>query len=315
MLSMNADAFLEAPRAPRAPVQAALYESHYLTAADPAGGRAVWLRYTSDKRAGEPPRGSLWCTFFTPERPPVARRTADPKILPAPGPGEWAQIDGGAIGRAAARGELEDCSWSLSWQAHTPPLPYLPARRLYDRRLPRSNGAAIVPDATFAGRLEAAGETVDLAGWRGMIGHNWGADHADRWIWLHGCWLGARDSGRWVDLILARVSVGPWLSPWLPAGALELDGRRRLIRATAARGLRVRIDGERLDLELPRVDGGGLRIRTESPRQRTVEWDYPTPTGGVRQVRHCSIATARLALGDAPDLEIADDFAVEVGGL
>ena len=123
----------------------------------------MWLRYTSDKRAGEPPRGSLWCTFFTLGTAP-RWRAAPPtrRLLPAPGPGEWARIDGGSIGPDGARGELEDCAWSVSWQAHAAPLPYLPARLLYDRRLPRSNGAAIVPDATFGGRLEVAGDAVDL---------------------------------------------------------------------------------------------------------------------------------------------------------
>jgi hypothetical protein len=306
-------AFLQAPRAPRAPTRAPLYESHYLTAVDPAGGRAVWLRYTSDKRRGELPRGSLWCTFFSSTGPPVARRTADPQVLPAPGPREWAQIDGSSIGPDGAHGKLEDCAWSVSWQAHAAPLPYLPARLLYDRRLPRSNGAAIAPDATFGGRLEVAGDVVDLSGWRGMIGHNWGSDHADRWIWLHAAGLGAGDPGGWLDLILARVSVGPWLSPWLPSGALLLDGTRRLIRATAARGLRVQIDGERLELELPRVPGGGLRVRAGSPADHTVEWDYPTPGGAVRQVRHCSIATARVTLGTAEAFQGTSGVSVEVG--
>jgi hypothetical protein len=311
---MDATLFLQAPRAPGAPRPAPLYESHYLTAADPEGGRAVWLRYTSDKPAGQPPRGRLWCTVFTAGAPPVARRTADPGILRGPAPGDWAQIDGAAIGPAGARGTLEDCSWAVCWRARARPLPYLPSRRLYDRQLPRSNGAAIVPDATFDGRLEVAGETLDLAGWRGMVGHNWGADHADRWIWLHAPGLGARDPDGWLDLILARVALGPWLSPWLPAGALQLDGRQRLIRATAARGLRVQIEGERLEIELPRLAGGGLRVRADSPAQRTAEWDYPTPGGAVRRVRHCSIATARLTLGPAGESEVTSAFAVEIGG-
>jgi hypothetical protein len=202
----------------------------------------------------------------------------------------------------------------VSWQARAAPLPYLPARVLYDRRLPRSNGAAIVPDATFDGRLEVAGEGVDLAGWRGMVGHNWGADHADRWIWLHAPGLGARDPDGWLDLILARVALGPWLSPWLPAGALRLDGRRSLIGATAARGLRVEIDGEKLEVDFPRLTGGGLQVRAHSPARQTAEWDYPTPGGAVRQVRHCSIATARLTLGASGESEVTSAFAVEIGG-
>ena len=55
---------LAVARAPLAPPGAPLYESHYVTAAAPGGGRALWLRYTAHKERGEPPRGSLWCTLF-----------------------------------------------------------------------------------------------------------------------------------------------------------------------------------------------------------------------------------------------------------
>ena len=55
---------LASPRAPAAPLGAALYESHYLTAAAPAGGRALWLRFTALKRPGEPAHLTTWLTFF-----------------------------------------------------------------------------------------------------------------------------------------------------------------------------------------------------------------------------------------------------------
>ena len=38
---------LATPRAPAAPLGAARDESHYLTATDPAGERALWLRHTA----------------------------------------------------------------------------------------------------------------------------------------------------------------------------------------------------------------------------------------------------------------------------
>jgi hypothetical protein len=308
------DAFsLEAPRAPKAPLTAPLYESHYLTAADPAGDRAVWIRYTSEKRPGEAPRGSLWCTYFGGNASPVARRTADARPLPEPEAGGWARIDGAEIGPAGASGELADCRWSVSWSAAAEPLPYLPATLLYDQRVPRSNGAALVPDATFDGTLTVAGATVAMTGWRGMVGHNWGSDHADRWVWLHTSGLGSRDPAGWLDLILARVRVGRWLTPWLPAGALQIDGRRHPIRATAARGLHLRIDGPRLELEIPRLEGGGLRVEADSPAERTATWDYPTPSGAVRDVRNCSVASARLVLGTSGACAIDGTLAVEIG--
>lgn len=316
---------LDLPRAPVATRGRQLYESHYLTAIDPGGGRAVWLRYTAHKEAGEPARGQLWCTVFgltgapsaddtamapappaapaapaaststthrsTETRPALmpapaaatlARRTRSAEVLPTPPAGTWAQIDDATIAPGRAWGALEDCEWAIAWRGpeNTPATPgdalggahdasstsgmgtpasrtsglgtrpaspssaelaYLP-RWLYDRRLPRSNGAALVPDAVFAGYLDVADQRIEIDGWRGMVGHNWGRDHADRWIWVHATGLGRRDPHGWLDMVLARVRLGPVLSPWLPAGGVMLDGRlRRIAPGPGIRGLRVRV--------------------------------------------------------------------------
>ena len=305
---------LDAPRAPNAAIGARLYESHYLTAAAPEGGRAVWLRYTSSKEAGQSPRGMLWFTVFDGAATPLRRRTATPGALVTPPSGAWAEIDGAVIAPGRAQGALEDCRWALTWTGGSTALAYLPSERLYDRRLPRSGGAALVPSATFSGHLEAGAESIDLNGWRGMIGHNWGSDHADRWIWVHVTGLGRRDPEGWLDMVLARMRLGPLLSPWLPAGALVLDGRvRRISAGPGARGLRVELGAETLEVSLPHMPGGGLALATNSPAVSTVRWDYAGPGGGGREVRNCSISSARMTVGGAPAFELGGTVAVEIG--
>jgi hypothetical protein len=317
---LGVTARLDAPRAPFTAAGARLYESHYLTVVHPRGGRALWLRYAALKAPGEPARGTLWCTFFDAATPvgtaarPIARRTAAPQQLDAPRRGIWAEIDGAAIAPGHAEGALEDCRWSLVWQPQQPPLPYLPSLRLYDRRLPRSNGAAVAPTARFMGEAEIAGTHHDLSGWRGMVGHNWGSDHPDRWIWLHAFGLGPRDPDGWLDLVLARVRIGPLLTPWLPAGAVCVDGTQRRVGARAARGIRVEHADERVALAIPRVGGGGLCLRAESPAAHTARWDYASPDGGGREVSNCSIATATIRLGASPEFVVDRAFAVEIGG-
>jgi hypothetical protein len=312
---MASRARLDVARAPLAPAGARLYESHYVTAVAPGAGRAVWLRYTAHKERGERPRGSLWCTVFAAGGPLVARRTPAPAPLAPPPAGAWAQIDGAVIAPGRAAGTLGDCDWSLAWSADALPLPYLPSAWLYDRPLPRSNGVALVPSATFSGHLAVGDERLDLGGWRGMVGHNWGADHPDRWIWLHATGLGERDPGGWLDVVLARVRLGPLLSPWMATGALRLDGRLHRVRpGPAARGLRVEIAPEALQLVLPHACGGGLAVAASAPAASTVRWDYASPGGGGRQVRNCSIASARITVGAAPAFEVRAACAVEVGG-
>ena len=34
--------------------------------------------------------------------------------------------------------------------------------------------------------VEVGGERIEVRDWRGMIGHNWGAEHAERWVWIQG---------------------------------------------------------------------------------------------------------------------------------
>lgn len=38
--------------------------------------------------------------------------------------------------------------------------------------------------------------------------HNWGTEHAERWIWLH-CTGFEGDGDAWLDVVLARLRVGP----------------------------------------------------------------------------------------------------------
>ena len=74
-----------------------------------------------------------------------------------------------------------------------------------------------------------------LDGWPGMAGHNWGAQHAETWLWLHGiAFAGA--AGAWLDLAVGRVRVAGRTTPWIANGALELDGRRHVLGGLRARG-------------------------------------------------------------------------------
>jgi hypothetical protein len=111
--------------------------------------------------------------------------------------------------------------------------------------------------------------------------------------------------------VLARVRLGPVLSPWLPAGALALDGGLRTLRIGAAvRGLRVEVNGESLVVATRQ-----LEIRATSPAPHTVTWDYASPGGGGggREVRNCSIASATVRAGDGAAFELRERVAVELG--
>jgi hypothetical protein len=272
----------------RAPFRDGLYESHYLTATDPAGGRALWLRQTA--LHGRP---SVWATWFDPE--PHAQRLELQEPLSTL---DWPSCSIASMTSTSARGELGGTGWDLTWEPQAPVLPYLPAPWLYDKALPRSNGAAVVPHALVHGRY---GET-SLDGWHGVVGHNWGREHADQWCWLH-----AALPGGWLDLVLVRVRVGPLLTPWIAGGGVHVDGSLRRTRPG-----KVRLDhrGDRTVTQVPLQHG---QVTVDVSGAHHVTWDYESPHGPGRVVRNCSVADATVTLDDGRTWQLRGTVAVEHG--
>ena len=316
---------LAAPRAPAAPPGAALYESHYLTAAAPAGGRALWLRFTALKRPGEPAHLTTWLTFFDASAgSPRAQRVTAPEPLGDPG-AAWGRSSLGEIGPSGTRGEMgEDvgadpspraarAAWDLRWEPRAGEVAYLPARWLYDRAVPRSNGAALVPAASATGTLVLDGDEVTLDGWETMVGHNWGSEHAHQWCWIHAGGLG-EDGRGWLDLALVRIRIGPLITPWVASGAIDVDGRRfapvPLRRVTCERA------GEHTTVRVSVSGGAAVAVELTAPRNDTVTWDYASPRGPGRAVDNCCVADARIALqaaGGSRSLVVTGSAAVEHG--
>jgi hypothetical protein len=271
-------------RFPAVPAGDGHYESFYVKAAHPSEPRAVWIRHTIFKAPGGRPVGSLWCTLFDAswERP-VAFKTSIPE--PDVPVGEYVRIGGAAF----APGVVAGPHWSLTFEGGAESFPYLPRSWMYTAKLPRTKAESLYPAARFSGEVSLGGRAVSLDGWPGMIGHNWGAEHAERWIWLHGAGL---------DAILGRVRVGRWTLPWLGNGFVELDGvRHRIGGLERARSTHVDEQVDRLRFSLKGAGGLVVDGELEAPRPTLVGWVYSDPGGGSHNVVHSSIADLRLTVG------------------
>src|SRR5215212_9217872 len=216
-------------RFPAAAPKAGHYESIYLKACHPAQPLGVWIRYTVHKRPGAEPTGSLWFTLFDAGSDgPYAVKQTWPR--PAAGGGRWLSVGEAAIGPGQASGsavaEGRQVSWELRFEAPERPLFHLPGGWMYGAPVPRTKLLSPAPAARFDGRLNAGGRDLELSGWRGMIGHNWGSQHAERWIWLHGLGFDGASDADWLDAALGRVKLGPLTTPWIANGALRLDVER-----------------------------------------------------------------------------------------
>jgi hypothetical protein len=165
----------------------------------------------------------------------------------------------------------------------------------------------------FTGSLEAGGTRTEVAGWRGMVGHNWGAEHAERWVWLHGVAF-AEAPDAWLDVAIGRVRVGRALTPWIANGALAIDGRRHRLGGLR----RPQVDAQPAALAA-RLPGAGVTVTVSAraPEGQTVAFRYADPGGGEHVALNCSIAELHLRVErpGRPALELATAFggAYELG--
>ena len=284
----------------RFPALAAGYESYYLRACHPDGGLGVWIRYTVACRPGLPPTGSLWCTLFE-ESGPTATKVTGPDVSAA----DWIRIAGAHLGPGVATGRANDAEWDLRFTG-AEELAHLPARWLYRAPLPRTKPVSVHPVARFDGRLRVGGREITLAGWPGMVGHNWGSQHAERWIWLHGMAFDGAGESTWLDLTFGRILVAGRLTPWVANGAICVDGTRaRLGGLSRAHRPRVSEAADRLEFAVP---GREIVVagRVSAPRERIVGWVYADPDGSVHHTANCSIAdlAIRVARPDRAPLDL-----------
>lgn len=279
---------------PSAPEKAGMYESFYLRAVAPEEPVGAWVRCTVHKRPGErSPRGSVWLTVFDARegRPWMHKVTSE--LLSAPADA-WIAIDGSRLGDGYAEGECGGARWSLKIRAQEPELAHLPSGWMYRAPLPRTKLTSPSPSARFEGTIEVPdGRTLTVDGWRGMVGHNWGAEHAERWIWLHGVGF-AQDESAWLDVALGRIEVAGRLTPWVANGALGIAGERYRIGGLTARGLRVRENTEGCSLSMPGPRGLRIEAKVAVPEASSAGWRYADPDGGEHEVANCSVARVEL---------------------
>jgi hypothetical protein len=291
------------PMFPSAPARKGMYESFYLRAVSPREPVSVWIRHTVNKPPGERARGSVWCTVFDGARGRPFMHKLSSDALSVPG-GGWIEVghpggpaQGATMSADSASGACGAAQWSLRVAAHERELRHLPREWLYRATLPRTKLTSPAPAASFDGELRLAGDReIALDDWRGMVGHNWGAEHAERWIWLHGVGFEQAPEA-WLDVALGRVKIAGRMTPWVANGALSIAGRRLRIGGLGARGLHVAESPQGCALQLPGQGGLTVEARVEVPAGTAAGWHYADPHGGAgHDVVNCSIAALALTV-------------------
>jgi len=260
------------------------YESFYVRAVDPDGARSVWLRHTVLQAPGGPPIGSTWLTIFDAAVPaPLAYKASEAD----PSTDGWLKVGDSVFGPSGVHGAAGPAEWDLDWHGDEPVLRHLPKSFMYSAPLPKTKLESPHPFVKVSGRVTINNTTVTLDGWPGMVGHNWGAQHAERWIWLHGTLFEDRP-GDWLDIALGRIRMGRVLTPWVANGVISLNGERLRIGGIATLP-HVHEQPSALELRVGGPDAS-LRLTAHSRRDQVAVWRYSDPDGHEHHVANCSIA-------------------------
>src|SRR5580704_802984 len=284
------------------------YESWFVSAGDPVSPQALWIRHTRHRPRQGPESFALWCAVIDPDpgQPPAMVKQVFSAFPPgaAGGPGRFRGQ--AALGQRTAR-------WDLAITGGQPPLRPLRPPILYRAPLPRTKLEATVPDGQVTGMLDIGGREVSVSGWRGTAGHNWGSEHADSWVWLHAADFVTVPQA-WLDLVLARIRVGPARSPWTAMGALCLGGERILLgglgrrpRADARPGrltASIPSPGARLQLSVTTDDYAAAPTGTAPGRAFPESCRNRCPRAEPRARRQTSLVTPSRASRFVPIFEL-----------
>ena len=303
------------------PSGAGHYESFYIKACRPGGGEALWIRHTVHKRPDEEPTASLWLTQFdADESSPRATKATYPATDLSVPTGAYIKVGDAILDESAARGSIAEdnlaASWDLTFTDEHEAFHHLPYERMYRGKLPRTKLLSPYPGARFSGTAKVGDKEISLDGWPGMIGHNWGAEHAERWIWIHAADLGG-NKGDYLDVAAGRIKLGPWTTPWIGNGVIVLDGEQyRLGGLDRIYGLNLDEVENGLEFEVP---GKGINAKGKisAPAKDFVGWVYADPRGPEHNVINCSIADLELKVERAGErharLEVPGGAAYELG--
>jgi hypothetical protein len=303
-----------------------LVEAWFFKAVAPDAERAFWLRALV--LTGADARAEAWAIAFDhrargrrhlalKHRLPLDRATFGPSglaidwALPS---GEGMHVEEGALHGLVAHGE-QRIRFALRFDGEARPFLPLPSERLYDARAWRSKSATPYPDLRFDGEIEVNGERWEVAGWRGMQGHNWQRQQPELWAWCH-CNQWEDGEEVVVEAVSGRLRVGPVLLPALTSVAVRFRGEDYLFTRPLVVA-RARCDvGLRRYSFSARSDRASIHGLAEAVADDFVGLSYPSPDGAVTHCLNAKLARARIRFepkgGDAVDFR-SRAAALEIG--
>ena len=167
---------------------------------------------------------------------------------------------------------------------------------MYRTRLPKTKSWSPYPTARFTGTVTIGDESLELVGWPGMIGHNWGAEQAERWVWIQASGLNGNE-GDYVDIAAGRIKVGGWTTPWVANGRVVIEGEPYRWAVSWTCGTEIAEAPTSCEFTIP-GKGVNLKGRVGAPAKDFVAWIYADPVKPAQQRR--TLASAPASARRAP---------------
>ena len=207
-----------------AATETGIYESNYLKGNAPDGSGAFWLKHnvlSPPEEAAMPAVAEFWCVLWLADedwRPRVWKRVVDLDEVELAT--DRVAIDAQVISLEPDRavgamlGE-PDVAWDLAITDELPPLHHLASEWMYEKPFPRKKVVTGSPRAIFDGVFDLGERRVAVDGWVGHRNHNWGTEHAERYVY-GSCNIWDDDADLTVEGFTVKVRLaGPVRSPWL----------------------------------------------------------------------------------------------------
>jgi len=204
-------------------------ESHFLKLNDAEGRCALWLKATILRRLGAPAVAEGWAVAFDRQAGHVAVKQVVPFASTVFSPQtldiRFAEVRFEPWStRGALSSEGQRIEWSLTFEGQAAAFVPLP-ERLYRDRLGTSKLVTPHPDLRFTGSYRVGDRRVEVDGWRGMQGHNWGRRHARAYGWAH-CNVWQDTDELVLEGISAQIALGPVTTPPISALIVTHGGVR-----------------------------------------------------------------------------------------
>ncbi len=311
------------------PGDAGHVESYFMRGNAPNRKLAFWLKATVFAPRADSAVAELWCVVFDAENERYwsekrtvpfahARFDGEPASIEVAG-GEFFLAADDGFARGAIEGEDGRCKWDIGWRRQEGPLGdrlcLLPTEKMVDGSFPKSTPLTPFPSLFLEGTIEVWGESIDLDGWTGMQGHNWGDEHAWEYAWGHCSFVD--DVGEpfaWVEGFSARTRIAGRPTPIISAMVIRRgDEEYRFDRLVDLwrQDATIELDEYVWRLKLRGADGEAALSMQAAPDEM-VCLGYHNPDGRLSYCLNSKLAKVHLRVN--PANEAAFECVSEHGG-